>query len=179
MVASQASGLSAFLWDAVSLAIAIGAAQQAFSWVALAPAINRRARLYRLGGAGLSLAAGIWSVHAISASINPFDQSFEQVFWVEHLIGLLATGASIGAFAILAASAGAIKAGKRRARVPAWVLAACGLGSALVALQIFGAASALPAGRYLGIESQGMPLLLAWGVGVGLRAGVQALPRPA
>ena len=166
MVASQASGLSSFLWDVVSLAIAIGAAQLAFSWVALAPAINRRARLYRLGGAGLSLAAGIWSVHGISASINPSDQSFEQVFWVEHLIGLLATGASIGAFATLAASAGAIKAGKRRARVPAWVLAACGLGSALVALQVFGAASALPASRYLGVESQGVPLLLAWGVGV-------------
>ena len=166
MATHFAPGLSPLLWAALSVAIAAGAAQLAFAWLALAPSGNRSARLCRLCGAGLSLATGIWSVHAISASINPSAQSFEQAFWVEHLIGLLATGASIAAFATLAAAAPAAKAGKLRARVPAWVLAACGLGSALVALQVFGMVSALPSGRHPGVESSGVPLLLAWGVGV-------------
>ena len=168
MDAAFAPGLSALLWALVSLAIVIGASQQAFAWAALAPAANRRARWYRVFGAGLSLAAGIWSVHGISASIHPYAPSFEQAFWVEHLIGLLATGASIGAFATLAAgtpSSAATKAGGRRMRTrkPTWAFAACGLGSALVALQIFGAFSALPAGRYPGGASGAVPLLLAWG----------------
>ena len=164
MVAPLAPGLSALLWALVSLLIAIGASTQAFAWAALAAASNRRSRWFRTFGAGLSLAAGIWSVHGISASTHPSAQSFLQAFWVEHVIGLLAACASIGAFAVLAAgtpSSAVSKAGGPRPCVPAWALAA-GLGSALLGLQIFGAVSALPAGRYPGVESGAVPLLLAW-----------------
>lgn len=165
MVAPFAPGLSALLWALVSLVIATVASQQAFAWAALAPAGKRRTQWYRALGAGLSLAVGVWSVHGIAASTHPFAPSFTQAFWVEHLIGLLAVCASIGAFAVLAAgtpSSPVTKAVGLRTRVPAWALAAAGLGSALVALQVFGAVSALPAGRFPGVESGAVPLLLAW-----------------
>ena len=151
--------LSPLLWAAVSLTIAAGAAQLAFAWLALSPSGTRAAMLRRLFGGGLSLAIGIWSAHGISAAIHPVGVAIDHSLWVESLIGLLATGMSMGAFAASAL---------RPTRVPAWVPAACGLGSALVGLQIFGTLCAFDAVRAAagptrpGLQWGAVPLTMSW-----------------
>ena len=159
MTTPLASELSPLLWAAVSLVIAAGAAHLAFAWLALAPSGDRADRLYRLAGGGLSLATGIWAAHGISASIDPVGRDIEHALGVELAIGLLATALCMGAFAAAAL---------RHARFPAWLPVACGLGTVLVALQMFGTYSTLDtagAATVVGsivIEWRAIPLAVAW-----------------
>ena len=62
--------LGALLWMALSLPVMAFAAQLCFAWPTPAPARDRPAWLCGLAGAGLSLGAGLWSVHGIATQAN-------------------------------------------------------------------------------------------------------------
>ena len=144
------STLNPMLWMALSLAVCAMAAQLSFAWIEPAPARDLPARLRRLLGAGLSLGTGVWSAHGLAASIDPVGFVVGYDPWAELALWGLAIGTSVAAFGWSEA---------RRARLPQWVPAACGLGSAVVALQMLGM---LTGGLRPGIEWRAGPLLMAW-----------------
>ncbi len=141
---------STLLWMALSLPIVAVAAQQSLAWIESAPVRDRPAWLCGLAGAGLSLGTGIWSVHGIAAQAYPVGFAVGSDPWAELAVWLLAVCASMAALAWL---------GLSRTRPPRWLVAACGFGSGVVALQML---ATLSSDWQPGISWQAGPLLLAW-----------------
>ena len=142
--------LVALLWIGLSLPLMAMAAQQSFAWVERAASGDRHARLRRLLGGGLSLGTGIWAAHGIAASMYPVYIAVGYDPWTEMAVWMLAVASSVAALAW---------SGVRRGHIAQGLAAACGLGSAIVALQMLGL---LSSGWTPGIEWHTRLLLLAW-----------------
>ncbi len=139
------------LWIGWSLALGATAAHLCFAWLARTPSNDLGARLRRLLGAGISLGTGIWSAHAIGASIDPAGVSAGYDLGTEFAVWLLAVAASMTVFGW---------SDTRSAARQAWLPAACSVGTAIAIVQVLGmAASGWQPGIDWRVAGQ---LLLAW-----------------
>jgi diguanylate cyclase len=176
MAAPLDSMFGPLLWIGLSLAVTAVAAQLSFTWAELPSSAAGSAQWVRRLGAGASLGTGIWSAHGIGASIEPVAFLVGYRPGAELTLWLLSLCACTAAFAW---------ADLRPSRLPRWALAACGLGSTVVALQMMGMFSV---DWRPGIQWQPGSLLLAWmsctagtvlSFGLARSMGVQRLGAPA